>query len=90
MLTCHVLTKSYTMIKLQKKIALPDKVPTPMTNTSTMASSVMTGPWMDIPWAMFLWTSSWLLELRAKRAMAQALVRSISIRKNGRASLQIN
>lgn len=37
---------------------LPDNVPTPMTRTSQMASSVMTGPCMDIPWAMFLWTSS--------------------------------
>lgn len=33
---------------------LPDNVPTPMTRTSQIASSVMTGPCMDIPWAMFL------------------------------------
>lgn len=68
---------------------LPDNVPTPMTRTSQMASSVMTGPCMDIPWAMFLWTSSWVLEFRANRAMAQALDRSISSRKNGSASLKI-
>lgn len=68
---------------------LPDNVPTPMTRTSQIASSVMTGPCMDIPWAMFLWTSSWVLEFRANLAMAQALDRSISSRKNGSASLKI-
>lgn len=75
--------------KQKRETNLPDRVPTPMTRTSQMASSVMTGPCMDIPWAMFLWTSSWVLEFRANRAMAQALDRSISSRKNGSASLKI-
>ena len=67
---------------------LPDKVPTPMTKASVVASRVIAGPSMASPLAMFLVISSLVVELRAKTARALALDRSIRKKKNGKASLE--